>query len=229
MKTKVAIVVPSGATMHAGFVESLVKMMLLSSSAGIGIGMFNVQCSHIDKARNEGAKLVMNHNLNMGEDRKFSHICFIDSDQTFPANALLNLLRADKKVIGLSSVTRVEPVEFTARDFEGRRIDFRWRKGIWPVAACGFSFMLIKVSVFELLPFPWFSSGYIDNEFVSEDEKFCKAARQLTHVYVDADLSNQVGHIGTRHFTVDDIQSPAQSTQQQEKENARTSDTEEDQ
>lgn len=207
---KVAIIIPSGDMVHAEFVNSLTNMLLVSAP-NVEIGVFNIRCSHIDKARNEGVRQVVeiNKDLDIG---KFTHVLFIDSDQTFPPNALLQLLARGRTLVAAGSVTRQEPVEFTCRDFDGQRMDLRDRTGLVKVASCGFSFMLIHMSVFSNVGFPWFRSTYRYGgegeqlSFQSEDECFCEDIRgRGISVMVDADLSKKIGHLGTRQFTVSDI------------------------
>jgi hypothetical protein len=219
---KVALIVPSGDTVHAQFTECLMQMMLVSAPK-VMLGYFNIRCSHIDKSRNEAVKMVMDHNKSYPE-KPFTHVCFVDSDQTFPPETLLQLLSHKRAVASVASVRRVEPVDWTCRDKKGDRVPVHERQGLIRVHTNGFSFMLLEMRVFDgegsVAAFPWFKSGYTWNNseaetnqfiegarFCSEDEWFCLGLKERGYaVMVDADLSVKIGHIGTRQFTVSDIE-----------------------
>jgi hypothetical protein len=66
--------------------------------------------------------------------------------------------------------------------------------------------MLIKASVFERLPKPWFQICYLPTAgmYLGEDIYFCKLAQaHQIKVWVDHDLSKEVRHIGVVEFNHD--------------------------
>lgn len=204
MTTKVMIVIPARDMCHTGFALSLAQLMLMMKMQPAPyVGMVHANCSSIDKGRNEGTEIALKQNP--------SHILYIDSDQTFPPDALFRLLNHDLDIVGATSVTRQYPVEFTARNSDGKRVNVMGKTGLIKVQSNGFPFMLIKRRVFDEIGFPWFESKYNrgpgDTLFYrSEDETFCQRANRAGFtVFVDADLSKQVGHIGMKEFTVRDM------------------------
>jgi hypothetical protein len=62
--------------------------------------------------------------------------------------------------------------------------------------------MLIKREVFEGMSEPWFDMPWQTTRgSMGEDVFFCKKARELGHkIYIDHDVSHEIGHIGTFEF-----------------------------
>lgn len=191
---RIAIVIPSGDMVHTDFAMSLTNLVAHSIKS-CEVTIINPRSSMIPKGRWDGVKQA----LSIGAD----YILFIDSDQTFPPHALMHLLQRNRPIIGATCLTRREPIEYTARDAEGSRIDFSNLTGVHPVTSNGFPFCLINAKVFQRIPEPWFAIGYNPNtgKWVSEDEYFCHqvAAKGYT-VYVDADLTKQIGHLGVYEY-----------------------------
>lgn len=202
MKPTVAIIIPSHDMVHMDFVSNLIELTNHAACNGIGFGIFNPRSSNIESARNQGVQMVRDHTVH------FSHILFIDSDQMFPTDGLKRLLETNRLVVGASSVTRTAPIEYTARGDDGKRLPIQKMSGVIRVKSNGFPFMLINTRVFHTLSFPWFQSGYdADGKFVSEDEYFChKVSEDGTDVFVDADMSKEIGHIGIKIYTIADCE-----------------------
>jgi hypothetical protein len=62
--------------------------------------------------------------------------------------------------------------------------------------------MLMRTDVVADLPRPWFRHGLnAQGGDIGEDVGFCRALRAAGHmVYIDHDLSKQVGHIGQHTY-----------------------------
>jgi hypothetical protein len=62
--------------------------------------------------------------------------------------------------------------------------------------------MLIKREVFEGMSEPWFDMPWQTTRgYMGEDVFFCKKAQELGYkVYIDHDVSHEIGHIGTFEF-----------------------------
>lgn len=138
-----------------------------------------------------------------------SHILFVDTDMTFPNWTLHQLLSADKDIVAANCVTKCLPALATARQKStnpaGELLDSRGKSGLEKVWRVGTGIMLIKTSVFAKLPQPWFPITWeeLNNDYTGEDWNFCKLA--LEHglqIWVDHDLSKQIGHIGNFEFNV---------------------------
>jgi hypothetical protein len=59
--------------------------------------------------------------------------------------------------------------------------------------------MLIRMSVFDRLPKPWFNLVAVGDQLRGEDYHFCESARAAgIEVWCDGDLSAELGHIGQK-------------------------------
>lgn len=192
---RIAIIIPSGDMVHTDFTMSLMNLVSYSVKIGHKLAIVNPRSSMIPKGRWMGVRQA----LSIDPD----YILFIDSDQTFTPNALVQLLQRDRAIIGATCLTGREPIEYTARDAEGCRIDFANRTGVHSVTSNGFPFCLIKAGVFWDIPEPWFGIEYDPDkeQWLSEDEYFCRAAIAAGYtVNVDADLTKQIGHLGVYEY-----------------------------
>lgn len=188
---KVAIVIPSHDTVSTDFALCLVN--LVSGRAGKPIAIINSRSSLIQKGRWQGVKDA----LSINPDK----ILFIDSDQTFPADALDRLLAHKKKIVCATSKLRDGSGRYAARDSKSKRLDFSQKKGLHKVGSTGFSFALIDASIFRELPEPWFNVSYKEGTWTSEDESFYQqAGKKGYNVWIDADLTKEIGHVGTKIY-----------------------------
>ncbi len=189
---KIAIVIPSHDMVHTDFAMCLTRLIAYTVSVGhVEPVIINPRSSLVQKGRWIGVKQALHL---PGIDK----VLFIDSDQTFPANALHKLMHWNKKVACATYRLRQDELEYTARNTKGDRIDFSQRTGLHEVASTGLGFALINASVFQEIPEPWFTVDYIDGTWVSEDESFFQ---QVKHkVWVDADLTKQIGHVGIKEY-----------------------------
>ena len=179
---------------HADFTFSLVNMVLhtYQMRGDIGLCVINSKSSLVQKGRWQGVKQAL--------DLDVDKILFIDSDQTFPRNALIKLLESDMQIVGATCCKRVEPHDWTAK-VNGVSLSKK-AEGLRIVDTNGFPFCLIDAQVFRDIPEDlWFQVHVSKGKWMSEDESFCIQANLRGHaIVVDADLSKQIGHIGTKIF-----------------------------
>ena len=150
-------------------------------------------------------------------ENEFDNVLWLDSDMTFPKDALTKLLAHIEKgydmVTGLY-VTRHEPVEPVIYDMleepkrnpdtgylEKRINPYRDypRNSFFPVSGCGFGCVITKTSMLKDVwdkfgpafnPFPW----------AGEDISFCYRAKLLGYQpYCDSTIS--CGHIGMKVYS----------------------------
>lgn len=189
----ISIVYPSSDMLHAQFCGSLVSMVAYSQSLGIMVTAVNPRCSLVQIGRLIGVETSLKN--------KADKILFIDSDQTFPPDALARLIKAQKPIVGAASLTRAEPIRYTCKDENGERIDFSEKTGLQKVRTNGFPMTLIDSQVFKEIPKPWFEVTYNKETgiWTGEDEHFCHEARKLGYdIWIDADL--KIGHLGTKEY-----------------------------
>jgi hypothetical protein len=190
---RVAIITPSSDMVHASYAACLAKLITSSSANGVEICYINPRSSLVQKGRTDGVQTA----LSIDADK----ILFIDSDQTFPKYGLLQLLSHNKKIVGATCRQRVEPHEFTARNMNGDRIDFGKRTGLHEVKSNGFPFCLIDCEVFYKIPKHFWFRVSNGETWAGEDENFCHQAGKIGYkIWVDADLTKEVGHIGTKVY-----------------------------
>lgn len=131
-----------------------------------------------------------------------THLLFVDSDMVFDADAAEKLLNRDKDIIGVNTNLRKLPLTSTVKfhNEKGEKV-FEPNGELFECQAVGTGFMLIKMSVFDKLPTPWFFYEYDEKGDMKtgSDMWFCNKAREAGFK-VFCDLSVKVGHIGDYIF-----------------------------
>jgi hypothetical protein len=130
-----------------------------------------------------------------------THVLFVDSDATFPANGCEILLAHDKKIVGATTAGKMTDLPVVKECAEGKPMDYT-SGGLVHVNAIGMHFTLIKIEVFHEMGKPWFYAKHVDgySRGHSEDYTFCKNARHGygINTYCDIDLTMKVGHVRYR-------------------------------
>ncbi|HKW13326.1 MAG TPA: hypothetical protein VJS69_02465 [Candidatus Krumholzibacteria bacterium] len=139
----------------------------------------------------------------------YTHVLWLDTDMRFPPETLLGLLARQKRIVAGNYVERrppFRPVAFPELRRANTRLFSRPEdKGLEEIEAVGFGCVLIELDVFKSLPRPWFCVGWVKEtqEHVGEDVFFCETARRNgEHIWLDHDLSQHIGHVGTLEFTM---------------------------
>jgi hypothetical protein len=140
-----------------------------------------------------------------------SHILFIDSDMTFPQDMVQRLLKHDVDIVAANCARRRMPTGPTAQNYDEngvRKMVYTMpdSTGLEEVGSIGTGIMLIKKEVFQNMSEPWFDMPWQTGKrgYMGEDVFFCKKAQELGFkVYIDHDVSKEIGHIGTFEFKHD--------------------------
>jgi hypothetical protein len=140
-----------------------------------------------------------------------THILFIDSDMRFPQDMIGRLLKHDLDILATNCARRRMPTGPTAQLYkENGERELVWTMpestGLQEVGSVGMGVMLIKANVFEALAEPWFETPWrVDKRgYIGEDVFFCqKAAAAGFKIWIDHDVSKEIGHIGTFEFKHD--------------------------
>lgn len=133
-----------------------------------------------------------------------THLLWLDSDMRFPPETALRLLLHDKPVVGANYVMRRPQVTFTAMR-DGQRVETTQAStGLESVDVVGMGVLLMRMDVLEGLSKPYFRHGLNDaGEDIGEDVLLCRALKAAGHdIYIDHDLSKEVGHVGQYTFGV---------------------------
>lgn len=182
----VTIAIPSRDFVHTNFVFSLISLVMCSGPVYIA----NIRSSILPVSR---SILVERAQAN-----KSDYILFLDSDMVFPPDALKRLLAHDKDIVCATYCRRegaTEPMGCTV-EWDGINSN---ATGLIEGGRLPTGCMLIRMLVFDKMDKPYFRWGINEgkSEIVGEDVEFCDRARALGYkVWVDMDLSKQVGHIG---------------------------------
>ena len=195
---KLAICIPSKETVHTSFSLCLALLTSKLTKEGIPFELkFNVG-TVIANQRNDLVESAINSNA--------THILWLDTDMHFPSGIVKSFLSHNKDIVAATYSTRYKPlrsVAFTDPDNIDKRLEETI--GLHKVWAVGLGCMLTKIDIFKKTPKPWFQ--YVWNtdtqDLSGEDIYFCSQAGDYGYdVYVDADVSQLVAHIGTKAFLI---------------------------
>lgn len=207
---KVAICIPSRGQMEIGTAFDLATMCGYDSRFRDGHqAIYTVHGTLIFDQREKLAKEAIAE----GAD----YILWIDADMRFPKDTIKRLMAHDKDIVGVNATTRSVPVKPTAKylkiDYEAKTnewlpVSSKGKTGIERVTAIGCGVMLVKRKVFEKMERPWFWFENLNNhKLLGEDVYFCVKAHDFGfETWVDHDLSNEIGHVGSYTYGWHDIE-----------------------
>ncbi len=136
-----------------------------------------------------------------------SHLLMLDSDMKFPRDVMHQFLAHDRDIVTANCVTKRIPAEPTAVGFSGERIySDEVKTGLEEVESVGSAVMMIRLSIMQRIPRPWFYQEWQADiqHFAGEDRYFVRKARACGFkTFVDHDLSKKVGHMGLFEYTHD--------------------------
>lgn len=207
---RLVIGVPSGGEWNAHFGNSLVHLACHLSRQVLDyqkqqFALVNRRGSILPKLRHD----ILQYAL----QEQATHLLFIDSDQTFPADLVARLLKHEKRVIGANIATKMLPPSPTARQWDpqkpaGRlvystptspKVEKVWRLGM--------GIMLIDLAIFKLSALkegPWFDTTFSPetNDYRGEDWFFCERLQKANvGIWVEHRVSYEVGHVGEMTYT----------------------------
>lgn len=187
----VAVAIPCGTMVHADFAVSLGAMMHSLGEMPMSIVMG--KSSIVADARNMA--------LDFAQDHKADYVLFIDSDMTFPRDALLRLLVRNVDIVGATYSRRTAPFNFLGDILPQQPADAP--KGLLEMSRIPTGFLLVKFTVFERLKRPYFRFR-VDEEAgvnIGEDYEFSDRVRSLgLRIWCDPYLSKELGHIGEKSY-----------------------------
>ena len=131
----------------------------------------------------------------------YTHILFIDEDMMFPKDALHQLLRRRQDMVGANYRKKLPPGTWLAVsvDEQERVATTDASSGLQEVTYTGFGFFLMSRKAMEAVKPPRFLLRWLDdiNGYSTEDVVYMQKAREAgMNVYIDHDLSKQIGHLG---------------------------------
>jgi len=209
MKTnRLVVAIPSGQEWSADFGMALVFMTnYLAAHPEI-----NGKVTQL-RVHNKRGSILPNMRqalVEMALEGGATHLLFLDSDQTFPADLVHRLMGHQKMVVAANIVTKSFPANFTARK-KGNVpvVTTRESKGLEQVWRVGTGVMLLDLRLFRregMRERPWFTPRWSEEtgDYVGEDWAFCERLEAAgVPIFVDHDVSREVGHVGKMEYTYD--------------------------
>jgi hypothetical protein len=126
-----------------------------------------------------------------------SHLMFIDADMVYPDDAIIRLVQHNLPICGALTFKRwppFSPVMFRGKPGDLELFDYTEHEdGLTEVTATGTGCLLINMSVFDEIPYPWFDFGQTeDGRPIGEDVNFCYKAAELGYkIYVDTTIRTE--------------------------------------
>lgn len=193
---RVMIATPCGDMVHADFAYSLAAMVNHIHADGVPglteLSIQNIRTSVLPDSRNKLVKQAI--------AGRFTHMLWIDSDMVFPHDMLARLVAFKRDIVGINASMRGPPYLTTAQTAHGVRcVTNSDSTGLERVEHMGFGVALVRVGVFVATAWPWFSFEPVMEKRVhrGEDYYFCaKAQAKGYKLWIDHDLSREVGHVG---------------------------------
>ena len=210
-KPKVGVVVPSGDHVHSKFMVNLVSLFQYSLDK-FDMVIINPRSSLIGTGRQMGVDIAVK--------RGCEYVLFLDSDMVFPYTLLERLYERGEPVVGATYVKRILPTSWNHTELNGTP---ELGTGLREVSRLPLGATLIDLSVLEsrtrdgadaqgAWQKPYFRCEYPQEGPEAgmergEDYYFCDEVRAKGgKVYLDADLSKSIGHIGTYVHTYHDLE-----------------------
>lgn len=204
-EVRLVICVPSTSLWQAEFGMSLLFLTNTLASKPVSLG--RPMHYQIHNKRGSILAAMRQSMVETALKNKATHLLFVDSDQTFPADTVHRLLAHKKQVVACNIATKMIPSTPTARNrgstwagvpvytsSSSPPLEKVWRVGT--------GIMLIDLNIFkreQLKEGPWFTQRWNPelNSYVGEDWAFCEALEAAgVSLWVDHKLSLEVGHLG---------------------------------
>ena len=210
---KVMIVIPSTGLWMADFGTSLCNMLAAFSVFRVGeykqqVALtMNVKGSILPKSRWFAVRDSLKEDVD--------YLLFVDSDQTFPRKSLHLLLSRRKDVVAANIATKQMPAQPTARNKDPKH-PTGWSPvytdpdspTLEKVDRIGCGIMLLSKKALQSIHPSHFDMKWIPevDEIQGEDWSLCTALEKAgIDIWIDHELSNQVGHVGFYTYTHDDV------------------------
>jgi hypothetical protein len=200
-KGKLAVLIPCRDTLHSAHALCLAEMVKLNTMNNLDTHVV-MEASTILLTQRER---LATEARNIGAE----YMLWLDSDIVFPATTALRLLAHKEPVVAANYVRRQLPAKGVAYETIGdweNPLPFEPQDELAPVEGIGMGCMLVKTSILEGIPQPWFEFGWTpeSNDHLGEDMIFCQKMAQAGYtVKVDTQLSMEMRHLGTWAFGPD--------------------------
>lgn len=200
---KVAVALASNDMVYTDCAMSLMSMVTYTRDVAANVLPFVINKKSAITDRNR-CDLV-----NIAKENGADKILLIDPDMTFPPHTLLSLIKTGKDIISTYCTQRQPPYNTTALHLDlTTRLNPSNTGGIVKVKWIGTPTMLIDMTVFEKIGMPYFKAEYYPatDQWEGCDLWFCRRAQEKGYdVWCHAELSKEIGHLGTHPFKLSDF------------------------
>lgn len=221
-KEQILICFPCHDRTHASFSHNLAHLVGYAAASGVPIpgheGPITISVQRC------ATSLLFEGRWRLVEDAKAkgcTGMLWLDTDMTFPPDALHMLMRHKQPIVGANYVSRRAPNRFTAatpkKSELGQNMEMLTTPhstGLEPAGFVGFGCLYTDMKVFEQGPnekpmfnFDWEWSAEQEKWIpVGEDVYCCRIWKERGFpLFVDQELSAVIGHIGEQTWTADEL------------------------
>jgi hypothetical protein len=202
-KIRLHIVSPGEA--RGPFSVYMAALVAHTTEAGIEVTPVNPLGSDLIAVRTTGVRRALENGA--------THILWIDSDILMKENAALRMLAHEKPVVAANYVMKTSELKPVTTNCE-ERISSVGKTGLESVTGIGMGFVLTDAEIYKKLRFPWFGHRWFfagekdpicigppenwdDWPASFEDAYFSDRIREAGYeIFIDHDLSREIGHYG---------------------------------
>jgi hypothetical protein len=197
-KGKLAVCIPTRDVLHSAHAMCLTELVKFNTMNNLDTHVFMDASTVLLTQRERLASMA----LEVDAD----YLLWLDSDITFPATTAVRLMAHEEPIVAANYIRRQLPAKGVAYEKIGNWQDplpFKVYDELVEVQGIGMGCMLMKTSVFNEIPKPWFEFTFSPetNDFLGEDMNLCKKLAKAGYtVKVDTVLSQELRHLGTWAF-----------------------------
>lgn len=145
--------------------------------------------------------------IRKAKEQGFTHILMLDDDMTFSPDVVDRLLSHDIPFVAANYCRKVpgEPKSISF-DMNGGSVDSNGKSGLEEVSFVGAGINLIRLDDIKDIPSPLFEVRWDEQrqDYWGEDMYFCAKLRNRgIKLFIDHDVSQQVGHVGDYEYKFD--------------------------
>lgn len=146
-----------------------------------------------------------NELVRWAQDRKATHVLWIDTDSVFPPDAAKRLLTSGIPFIGANFALKDGSGRSSVWGLDDDRIQ-PLEHGVEVVSTLGFGFTLTRMEVLEAVGDPWFKTVDGERGGPADEYRFCELARAKGFPpHVDHSLSRHCAHVGLHPFELPEV------------------------
>jgi uncharacterized protein YacL (UPF0231 family) len=200
-KKKLAVLVPCRDMLHSAFAKCLTEMVKLNTMSGLD--------THVIM---DASTVLLTQRSRLAAEAQAvgaEYMLWLDSDMVFPATTAQRLIAHNEPVVAANYVRRQLPAKGVAYEKIGdwqNPLAFAAQDHLVPIEGIGMGCMLVKTSILNEIPKPWFEFHWTEesNDHLGEDMDFCmKMSKAGYTIKVDTNLSMEMRHLGTWAFGPD--------------------------